>query len=482
MKKKQSKANSSRRDFLKNGGLSLAGFYIVPRHVLGGVGYQSPSDTLNIAVIGAGGRGSSHVTAAAAERIIALVDVDDRQSSKSYEMHPKVKKFKDFRKMYDQVGEDLDAVMVATPDHTHAVIALPAIEMGKHVYVEKPLTHNVYEARRLTEAARKHGVVTQMGNQGASGEGVRQTMEWIQSGIIGEVFRVDAWTNRPVWPQGVKLPQEKQEVPKELDWDLWLGPAKHRAYHPTYLPFNWRGWWEFGTGAMGDMGCHILDPVFKSLNLTYPTRIEGSMSTVYEGFFQSVELTESCPPSSTIYMDFPKTLNSPAIELVWYDGGIMPRRPQELKDGEPFGNWDGGVLFEGTNGKLLVDCYGSNPRLLPTSIMEHVKVEPSLDRVPNDMGGHMQDFFKACKENNPKHPSSNFDYAGPFTEAILLGNLALRGFYAKTLIPGKNPDDRNAYEYPGRTSLQWDAEQMKITNVEIVNQFVKRDYRSGWEI
>lgn len=482
MKKKNTSLDSSRRQFLKNSGLSLAGFYIVPRHVLGGPGYQPPSDTLNVAIIGVGGRGRAHVRAATAEKIIALVDVDSRQAADSFDQFPEVKKYQDFRKMYDELEDDLDAVMISTPDHTHAVIAFPAIEMGKHVYVEKPLTHNVYEARLLTEAARKHGVVTQMGNQGASGEGVRQTMEWIQSGLIGEVHRVDAWTNRPVWPQGLKLPEEKHEVPTELNWDLWLGPAQQRPFHPTYLPFNWRGWWEFGTGALGDMGCHVLDPVFKSLNLTFPNRIEASMTTVYEGFFQSLELAESCPPSSTIYMDFPKTEQSPAVELVWYDGGILPRRPKELKDGEPLGSWNGGALFHGTNGKLLVDCYGANPRLLPTSVMEHVKVQPSLERVPEGMAGHMQDFFKACKENNPEHPSSNFEYAGPFTEAILLGNLALRGYYAKELQEGKKSTDRNAYAYPGRTSLHWDAEHMKITNVDIVNQFVKRDYRPGWEI
>ncbi len=476
------KIKSDRRKFLKNSGTALAGFYIVPRHVLGGTGYKSPSDTLNIAVVGAGGRGNAHVSAASKENLVAMVDVDLRQSKTNFNTHNKAKTYTDFRKMYDEVGQDLDAVMVATPDHTHAVIALPAIRMGKHVYVEKPLTHNVYEARLLTEEARKHKVVTQMGNQGASGEGVRQTMEWIQSGVIGEVYRVHAWTNRPVWPQGVKLPQDKQPIPKELNWDLWLGPAEHRSFHPTYLPFNWRGWWEFGTGALGDMGCHILDPVFKSLNLTFPNRIEASMSTVYEGFFQSVELTESCPPSSTIHFDFPKTNRSPAVELIWYDGGIMPRRPDELKDGEPFGNWDGGALFEGNKGKLLVDCYGANPRLLPTSIMDYIKVEPNLPRVENGSSGHMQDFFKACKSGDTTHTSSNFDYAGPFTEAILLGNLALRGFYAKSLKPGKSEGDRDAFEYPARTALRWDAEQMKVTNVEIANQYVKRAYRSGWEI
>ena len=402
------KSNFSRRDFLKNSSIGMAGFYIVPRHVLGGKGYKSPSDTLNIAVVGAGGRGNAHVKAAASENLIAMVDVDMRQAQANFKKYPQTKTYKDFRKMYDELGNDLDAVMVATPDHNHAVVALPAIQMKKHVYVEKPLTHNVYEARLLTQAAKKYNVVTQMGNQGASGEGVRQTMEWVQSGVIGEVHRVDAWTNRPVWPQGVKLPKEKVNIPVDLDWDQWLGPAHHRPFHPTYLPFNWRGWWEFGTGALGDMGCHILDPVFKSLNLTFPNRIEASMSTVYEGFFQSVDLDESCPPSSTIYFDFPKTENSPAVELVWYDGGIRPRRPKELKDGEPFGNWDGGVLFTGTKGKLVVDCYGANPRLLPTSMMEYIQVEASLPRVKNGMKGHIDDFFMACKENDPTRPKLEF--------------------------------------------------------------------------
>ncbi len=478
-KDKNPVSKQNRRDFIKNSGLTMAGIYIVPRSVLGGKGYTSPSDKLQIAVVGAGGRGNSHVRAAAEQYLVALCDVDDRQAARSYKENPDAKRYKDFRKMYDEMGSDIDAVMVATPDHTHAVVAIPAIRMGKHVYCEKPLTHNIYEARLMATEARKHKVVTQMGNQGASGEGVRQTMEWIQSGLIGEIHTIQSWTNRPVWPQGVKLPTEKEPIPAELDWDLWLGPAQHRPFHPTYLPFNWRGWWEFGTGALGDMGCHVLDPVFKSMNLGAPDRVEASLGTVYQGFFNQLELTESCPPASIIHFSFPKTKNHGPIQLSWYDGGILPKRPAELGSDEPFGAAGGGALFEGTHGKLLCDVYGENPRLLPTSLNQFIQVDKTLPRVENGSGGHMQDWFRACKEGG--ETSSGFDFAGPFTEAILLGNLALRGYYAK-VEAGKDSRGRMRYQYPARTTLHWDAENMKITNVDIVNQFVKRAYRKGWEL
>lgn len=481
MKRIKKNYDQSRRKFLKTSGLAAAGITIVPRYVLGGKGYIAPSDKLNIAVIGAGGRGSSHVKAAAVtENLVAMCDVDDRQAKASYEANPNAKRFKDFRKLYDAVGKEIDAVMVATPDHTHATVALPAIVMGKHVYIEKPLTHNVMEARMLTEAAKKYKVVTQMGNQGASGEGVRQTMEWINSGIIGEVTKVEAWTNRPVWPQGVPTPTEKQPVPAELDWDLWLGPAKHRDYHSTYLPFNWRGWWDFGTGAMGDMACHILDPVFKALKLGHPVKIEASMSQVWSGFFAQADYADSCPVASIVHLEFPERDGMPGVDLTWYDGGLTPRRPAELKPEEPFGNWDGGALFLGTKGKLLCDCYGANPRLLPTAMMNIVKVEPALPRVDGGSGGHMQDWFKACKTGGTT--SSSFEYAGPFTESILLGCLALRAYNHKVLKPGKSASDTDAYEIPGRTTLLWDSKAMKVTNVEAMNAFVTREYRKGWEL
>ena len=272
----------NRRTFIKSSAAAGAGFIIVPRHVLGGPGYISPSDKLNIAMVGVGGRGRSHVKALKdTENIVAMCDVDDERAAESYEQFPDVPKYKDFRKMFDAMANQIDAVTVATPDHTHAVIALPAMQMGKHVYVEKPLTHNIAEARMLTEAAKKYKVVTQMGNQGSSGEGIRQVKEWIDAGLIGQVKTVHAWTNRPVWPQGIPTPTEKVPVPNTLDWDLWQGPAKQRSYNPAYLPFNWRGWWEYGTGALGDIACHIIDVVHYALELPYPVAAEASVAQVW---------------------------------------------------------------------------------------------------------------------------------------------------------------------------------------------------------
>src|SRR5687767_6249213 len=275
MQKKKNK--SSRRNFLKNTTIAAAGFMIVPRHVLGR-GYTAPSDNLNIAGIGVGGKGESDLAEFAKSpkaNIVALVDVDDRASVKSRERFPKAKYYKDFREMLDKEKNNIDACSVSTPDNTHAVAAIAAMQLGKHVYVQKPLTHDIYEARILTEAAKKYKVVTQMGNQGASGDGVRRAKEIYDSGALGDVHTVYTWTNRPVWPQGIPTPTGKFEVPKELDWDLWIGPAKMIDYNPAYLPFNWRGWWAFGTGALGDMACHIMDPVFRILPIDYPSDVEA---------------------------------------------------------------------------------------------------------------------------------------------------------------------------------------------------------------
>ncbi len=466
---------------MKTGSLAMAGFTIVPRHVLGGKGFTAPSDKLNIAGVGVGGRGQGVLSGLyneGKENIVALCDVDDRRAADTYNTYSKANRYKDFRKMLEKEGKNIDAVAIATPDHTHAVIAMAAMQMGKHVYVEKPLTHNIYETRLLTETAKKNKLVTQMGNQGSSGDGVRQITEWIQAGIIGDVTRVHCWTNRPIWPQGVPTPTEKQPIPKELDWDLWLGPAAMRSYNEAYLPFKWRGWWDFGTGALGDMGCHIIDPPFKALQLGYPVAVEASVSQVYSGDFVLADYPNSCPPSSKVHFEFPARNGMPAVELIWYDGGIMPKRPIELKPGEAFGNSDGGCLFEGTRGKLMCDVYGRNPRLLPLSSMEYFKQpEPTLERVPE---GHQQNFVKAIKEGTPT--SSDFSYSGPLTETVLMGNLAIRSYNYKVLKPGKKPGDWDPYDFPGRTRLEWDGKNMKITNFDIANQFVKREYRKGWEL
>ena len=469
-----------RRDFLKTSALSVPAFMILPRHVLGGKGYIPPSDKLNIAGVGVGGRGANILEGAyngGKENIVALCDVDDNRASGTYKKYKKAKRYKDFRVMLEK-EKGIDAVMVGTPDHTHAVIAIPAMELGKHVYVEKPLTHNIYEARLLTEAAAKYKVATQMGNQGASGEGVRLIMEWIEAGTIGEVNKVHCWTNRPIWPQGVATPSGKHEIPSTLDWDLWLGPAPLRDYNPAYLPFKWRGWWDYGTGALGDMGCHIIDPPFRALKLGYPTAVEASVGQVYVGDFVRADFPESCPPSSKIHLTFPEREGLPAVELIWYDGGILPKRPEELGADEPMGETGGGVIFEGSKGKIMCGVYGRNPVLLPTNKMKDFKQpEQTIPRIPE---GHQQNWVKACKEGTPT--TSGFEFAGPFTEAVLMGNLAIRSFNQQKLNKGKKPGDWNAYGFPGRKKLLWDGPNMTITNYDDANAFVKRDYRKGWEI
>ena len=476
MQKKKNK--SSRRNFLKNTSLAAAGFMIVPRHVLGR-GHIAPSDKLNIAGIGVGGKGESDLAEFAKSpkaNIVALVDVDDRAAVKSRGRFPKATYYKDFREMLDKEKNNIDACSVSTPDNTHAVAAIAAMQLGKHVYVQKPLTHDIYEARILTEAAKKYKVVTQMGNQGASGDGVRRAKEIYDSGAIGDVHTVYTWTNRPVWPQGIPTPTGKFEVPKELDWDLWIGPAKMIDYNPAYLPFNWRGWWAFGTGALGDMACHIMDPVFRILPIDYPSDVEASVSGNWKGFFAEANYVDSCPPASIIHLTYPKKTGNGNIKVSWYDGGLLPPRPEELGPEEEFGNWDGGVLFIGTKGKLLADCYGANPRLLPTTKMKEVTLpKQTIARVPE---GHYVQWVNAAIDGYGKgKTSSPFEYAGPFTESILIGNLAIRSYMMQ------NPKMKGwGDKYLGRKKLLWDAKNMKITNFDEANAFVKRDYRDGWKL
>lgn len=474
------KKKLSRRKFIKNSAVTGAGFMIVPRAVLGGKGYVAPSDQINVAGIGIGGRGGRIIQEASqvpGVNIISLCDVDLKYASKVFAAYPKASTYQDFRKMYDQ-EKDIDAVMVGTPDHTHAICAMPAIQRGKHVYVEKPLTHNIHEARMLTEAAKKHKVATQMGNQGNSGEGVRLIEEWFNAGVIGEVKKVHCWTNRPIWPQGVDTPKGTHSIPKDLNWDLWLGPAKERDYNPAYLPFKWRGWWDFGTGALGDMGCHIVDTAFKVLKLGYPTAVEASVSQVYVGDFVLADFPDSCPPASKVHFEFPGRDGMPPVELVWYDGGIMPRRPDELGPNETMGDSDGGCLFEGTRGKIVSGVYGKNPKLLPYKSMKYFnQPEKTIPRIEE---GHVPSWIAACKGGKPA--SSNFDYSGPLTETVLMGNLAIRSYNYKELKPGKTPTSWDPWNYPGRIKLNWDGQNMKITNFEKANQFVKGTYREGWKL
>lgn len=468
----------SRRKFVRNAAVLGSAFFIVPRHVLG-KGFIAPSDKLNIAGIGAGGKGTSDIAEFAKSprvNIVALCDVDDRQAVTSRKNFPNAPYYKDFRVMLEKEGKNIDACSISTPDHTHAVATLSAMQLGKHVYTQKPLTHDIYEARILSEAAKKYKVITQMGNQGGSGDGVRKAKEIINAGMIGDVTEAQAWTNRPVWPQGIPTPTGKFDIPTELDWDLWLGTAAYIDYNPAYLPFNWRGWWAYGTGALGDMACHIMDPIYRILPILYPDSAECSVATIWKEMWNDTQNQDACPPASIIHLNYPRTDGKGNIKVSWHDGGLLPKRPEELLPDEKFGNWDGGVLFIGTKGKLLLDCYGANPRLLPTKLMkEKAMPKETIKRVPE---GHYIQWVNACIDGYGKgETSSPFEYAGPFTESILMGNLAIRSWMLKN--PSlKGWDDK----YLGRKKLLWDAKNMKITNFDEANQFVKREYRNGWTL
>lgn len=462
----------SRRNFIKNTSLATAGFFIVPRHVLG-KGFIAPSDKLYIAGIGVGGKGESDLAEFAKSpnaTIIALCDVDDRQAVKSRERFPNAKYYKDFRQMLEKERKNIDAVSVSTPDHTHAVAALAAMQLGKHVYVQKPLTHDIYEARMLTKAAKKYKVVTQMGNQGASGDGVRTMMEWYKAGLIGEATNIHCWTNRPIWPQGFGKPTTKDEIPAELDWNLWLGPNEWEEYHKEFVPFNWRGYHSFGTGALGDMGCHIIDPAFKTVGLGYPSEVECSVVNLYEKMWTASYHPESFPAASTLKLKFPGKNGKKDVLLHWMDGGIMPDRPDELSPEEKMGDNGGGAIIEGTRGKMMCSTYGNNPLLLPTVRTKENILPQTIARVPE---GHYIQWVNACMAGyGKKELSSSFDYAGPLTETILMGNLALRAWNIK--------NDKGAFI--GRKKLLWDAENMKITNFDEANQFVKREYKNNYAL
>ncbi len=482
-KKKEVLRKKSRRNFVKNSGLAAAGFMIVPRHVLGGTGFIPPSDTLLIAGIGAGGKGRSDLSSFAESpnvKIVSMCDVDDRQAVESRKNFPNASYYKDFRKMLDKEKDNIDAVSVSTPDHNHGVAAYKAMEMGKHVYVQKPLTHDIWEARMLTEAAKKFKVVTQMGNQGGSGDGVRKMKEIYDSGIIGEVHSVKCWTNRAIWPQALETPTKKNKTPKGLDWDLWLGTAEMRDYNDAYLPFDWRGWSDFGTGALGDMACHIMDPVYRILPILYPDTVECSVSDAFKGKFETANYPKSFPNSSKIHLTYPRTDGKGNVKVSWMDGGLLPERPEELGDDEALGNWDGGVLFIGTKGKLLADCYGANPRLLPLTLNEQFEIEETITRVPE---GHYLQWVNACMAGyGNAETSSSFDYAGPFTESILIGNLALKAYFEVDPKAENKGFWSGGSQYTGRKRLHWDAENMKITNFEAANKYVKRTYRDGYSM
>ncbi|PHQ28131.1 Gfo/Idh/MocA family protein [Leeuwenhoekiella nanhaiensis] len=482
MKRKTPLHSTPRRDFIKKASIASLGISIVPRHVLGGVGFTAPSDKLMVAGIGVGGKGESDIKSFADSglaEIAFLCDVDDRRAATSRARFPKAKYYKDYREMLEKEADKIDAVSVSTPDHAHAVQAMAAMQLGKHVYVQKPLTHDIYEARALTEAADKYKVVTQMGNQGASNNGTRLMSEWYDAGLIGDVTEVYCWTDRPVWPQGIPWPETSSAIPAELDWDLWLNTAPYKEYVDGLVPFNWRGWWDYGTGALGDMGCHLVEVPVRVLNLKYPKNVQCSVGSVYVDEFKRGYFPDSCPPSSHVTMTFPKTdKTSGDITMHWMDGGIQPTRPEELGPNEVFGDGGNGVLIIGTKGKMMCGTYGRNPQLLPTSKTEEAVVPQKYERVPGEAEGHYRQWVEAALAGyGKKEVSSPFSVAGPLTETLLIANLAIRGFDIR-----KERED-GRYDYPGRyIEMLWDAENMRVTNFEEANQFVRRNYREGWKL
>jgi predicted dehydrogenase len=440
------RSTTNRRDFFKASAAFGAGLWVVGSRA--GLRGDTLNDRVNVAIIGVGGRGNAHVEGMpkAGGTIVALCDVDERQMRSARERHPDAKAYRDFRKMLDEIHKDIDAVAVATADHTHAVASVAAMKLGKHCYCEKPLTHNIHEARTLARVAGENRVASQMGNQGHSNDGARVTVESIRAGVIGPVKEVHAWTNRPIWPQGIEQRPEPQPVPSEVDWEAWLGPAQERPYSPAYHPFKWRGWWAFGTGALGDMACHILDVPYWALELRDPATIEM--------IDNSGANAETGPNWSITEYHFPPRNGLAACKLTWYEGGKKP--PEELFEGVKVP--DGGSLLIGEKGKAFIgDDYGSKFKLLPEKDFEgFTPPTPTLVRSP----GHHKDFIEACRDPIGRPACSNFDYAGGLTETVLLGVLAQR--------VGKK--------------IEWDSAGMRAINCSEADAIIKPEYRKGWSL
>jgi len=479
----------SRREFIKTGALGLAAFSIVPRHVLG-KGFVAPSDTLYIAAVGIGGKGESDIdgfNGSGKAKIAFLCDVDQKRAASTYAKYPDAKKYVDWRELFDKESKNFDAVSVSTPDHTHAVVGTAAITLGKHIWIQKPLTHNIYEARLLAELAERYKVVSQMGNQGASNDGTRLLKEWFEAGLIGDIEDVYCWTNRPIWPQGVKWPEKTAPVPATLDWDLWQGPAAAKPYpesdpnaqYGTVVPFNWRGWWAYGTGAIGDMGAHLIEAPMNVFDLKEVTAVESSVSTLYTN-------DESSPVATTSTLTFaPTSKTKKPLKIHWSDGGIIPSRPDEIGPDEIWPT--NGSLFIGTKGKMMAETYSNNARLLPESRMKEINVPVKYKRVPNGANGHYAQWVEACLAGyGNMEVSSPFEKAALLTEAMLIANLAIRGFTTSVdAPPAANAPAGSPMRkvYPSRgKKLLWDAKNMRVTNVEEVNQYVRGHYRAPWKL
>ena len=431
-----------------------AGFSIVPRFVLGGPGHTAPSEKLNIAGIGIGGKGNSDLRNVESENIVALCDVDHKYARKTFERYPKASCYHDYRRMLSKEN-DIDAVMIATPDHTHAVIAMAAMKAGKHVFCQKPLAHNVHETRVLAKMAEESGLVTQMGIQGHSDEGINLICEWIWDGAIGTIEKVDAWCSLAYYPPGqaywctthYDIPAEKPQVPEGLNWDLWLGPAPERHYHPTYHPGRWRAWYDFGCGMMGDRGVHTLDSVFKALKLKQPEAISATVSNLNK---------QTHPISSIVQYYFGERGGLPPVKLTWYEGIEVPR-PEELEDRRKVSG-QGGILFKGSKGTIMCGVYGNGPQIIPRTKMRAYAEKLAPKTLPRIKGSHHMEWVNAIKEG--RKANAGFEYSCPLTEFVILGNVAKRM----------------------RSKLYYDAENMKITNNADANQYLKRTYRQPWSL
>ena len=421
-------------------------------------GKISPNEKLNIAAVGIGGMGRRNIDACSTENIVALCDVDSVHGAKVFDVYPNAKRFVDFREMFDKAGNDFDAVICATPDHTHAVISMASITNGKHLYCQKPLAHSLHEVRTVTDAARAAGVQTQMGNQGHSSNQIRKVKEWVMDGAIGAVREVHAWSDRPVggdpWSDFPMMarPADTPPVPESLNWDLWIGPAAMRPYHPIYHPMSWRGFYDFGTGPLGDMGCHILDPAFYALDLGHPSHVQASTTHYQEGV-----QSETYPRACVVRYHFPKRGAMPPVDLTWYDGRLKPPVPDVLP-----GNFElpsNGAIFVGEKGVIIHGSHGAGgAQLLPESLRKaYTDPAESIPRVEQKSGAHEQDWIRACKDGRPA--SSSFEYGGPLTEMVLIGVLAIR------------MKDRR---------LEWDGVSQTITNDAEANALVNPHYREGW--
>ena len=441
---------TSRREFLHRAANAAAAFTIVPRYVLG-AGATPPSDKLNIACIGIGGQGGSNLEAVSGENIVALCDVDMRQAGKAFQKFPKAKQYRDFRKMFDQMDKQIDAVVVSTPDHTHAVAAMAAIKLGKHVYCEKPLAHSVGEVRALMKAAREYKVVTQLGNQGHSFETIRMFCEWIWDGAIGNVHTI--YCGCSAVNSGIDaLPRlsEKHNVPPELEWDLWLGPAKERPYHPAYLPGAWRGWVPFGNGTLGDWVCHVVDPVFWAIDLGAPRTIVAKADN-----YNPKTQGDAYPKGDIITFEFPAKGKRGPVTLVWHSGTEKIPRAKELEPDRK--GIDTGAYVYGDRGVIMYGSHGAGGvRIIPETAMKAYKLpDKKIPRVK----GHHDDWLKAIHEG--RKAGSDFSYGGPLTEIAMVGVIALK-------MPG--------------TKLEWDSTNMRFTNCEEANQFLNPPYRQGWTL